>query len=91
MMQGTASLFLFNEEVFMKKQTKTILVLAILVCIVLTLSNAQAAFKVESLLDKQTLNFYLSSTEDRLVGYNQDYFGRYHLIMTFFPAAFTPI
>jgi len=75
----------------MKKQTKTILVLAILVCIVLTLSNAQAAFKVESLLDKQTLNFYLSSTEDRLVGYNQDYFGRYHLIMTFFPAAFTPI
>jgi hypothetical protein len=91
MMQETASLFLFNEEVFMKKQTKTILVLAILVCIVLTLSNAQAAFKVESLLDKQTLNFYLSSTEDRLVGYNQDYFGRYHLIMTFFPAAFTPI
>lgn len=91
MMQGTASLFLFNEEVFMKKQTKIILVLATLVYILLTLSNAQAAFKVESLLDKQTLNFYLSSTEDRLIGYNQDYYGRYHLIMTFFPAAFTPI
>ncbi len=90
-MQGTASLFLFNEEIFMKKQTKTILVLATLVCSILTLSNAQAAFKVESLLDKQTLNFYLSSTEDRLVGYNQDYYGRYYLIMTFFPAAFTPI
>jgi len=75
----------------MKKQTKTVLVLATFVCIVMTMSNAQAAFKVESLLDKQTLNFYLTSTDDRLVGYNQDYYGRYHLIVTFFPAAFTPI
>jgi len=75
----------------MKKQTKTVLVLATFVCIVMTMSNAQAAFKVESLLDKQTLNFYLTSTDDRLVGYNQDYYCMYHLIVTFFPAAFTPI
>ncbi|HET6459777.1 MAG TPA: hypothetical protein VFG29_03210 [Syntrophales bacterium] len=75
----------------MKNQTKTILILVILVYIVLALPNAQAAFKAERLLDKQTLNFYLSSTEDRVVGYNHDYYGRYYLIMTFFPAAFTPI
>jgi len=75
----------------MRRQTKTVVVLATFVCIVMTMSNAQAAFKVESLLDKQTLNFYLSSTEDRLVGYNQDYYGKHHLIVTFFPAAFTPI
>jgi hypothetical protein len=34
--------------------------------------------------------FTLPSSEDRLVDYGKDYFGKYHLVMTFFPAAFTP-
>ena len=84
-------MFLFTEEVFMKRRTKTTLILVPFICIVITMSSAQAAFKAESLLDKQTLNFYLSSTEDRLVGYNQDYYDKYNIIITFFPAAFTPI
>ena len=34
--------------------------------------------------------FTLPSSQDRLVDYAKDYFGKYHLVMTFFPAAFTP-
>ena len=35
--------------------------------------------------------FILPSSQDRLVHYGQDYFGKHHLIITFFPAAFTPV
>jgi hypothetical protein len=35
--------------------------------------------------------FTLPSSQDRLVDYAKDYFGKHHLVMTFFPAAFTPI
>ena len=34
--------------------------------------------------------FTLPSSEDRLVDYYKDYYGKHHLVMTFFPAAFTP-
>jgi hypothetical protein len=35
--------------------------------------------------------FTLPSSEGRLVDYVNDYFGKHHLVMTFFPAAFTPV
>jgi hypothetical protein len=35
--------------------------------------------------------FTLPSSEGRLVDYVKDYFGKHHLVMTFFPAAFTPV
>jgi hypothetical protein len=35
--------------------------------------------------------FTLPSSEDRLVDYYKDYYGKLHLVMTFFPAAFTPV
>ena len=35
--------------------------------------------------------FTLPSSEGRLVDYAKDYFGKHHLVMTFFPAAFTPV
>lgn len=75
----------------MKKKIITFLVLLAFASVFLIPMDARAAFKAESLLDKKTLNFNLSSTEDRPISYNQDYLGKYHLIMTFFPAAFTPI
>jgi hypothetical protein len=34
--------------------------------------------------------FTLPSSEGRVVDYAKDYFGKHHLILTFFPAAFTP-
>ena len=44
-----------------------------------------------SLMGKETWNFNLSSTQDRLINYGNDYYGKFYLIMTFFPAAFTPV
>lgn len=35
--------------------------------------------------------FQLPSSQERLVDYYRDYYGRFHLVVTFFPAAFTPV
>ncbi len=35
--------------------------------------------------------FSLVDQHGRLVSYDRDYYGRHHLVMTFFPAAFTPV
>lgn len=35
--------------------------------------------------------FSLASSHDRLAHYQADYYGSHHLILTFFPAAFTPV
>jgi len=53
-------------------------------------SNAEAAKKVE-LIGREILNFSLPSTQDRLINYADEYYGKYYLVITFFPAAFTPI
>ena len=53
-------------------------------------SNAEAATKIE-LIGRETLNFTLPSTHDRLINYAEEYYGKHHLIITFFPAAFTPV
>ncbi len=44
-----------------------------------------------SLIGAPTTNFSLSSTQDRLISYGQEYYGKHNLIITFFPAAFTPV
>ena len=49
-----------------------------------------AAAKTE-LIGKTTVGWFLASTEDRLINYGPEYYGKYYLIMTFFPAAFTPV
>lgn len=36
-------------------------------------------------------DFSLPSQQDRLVDYERDYYGKHNLILTFFPAAFTPV
>ncbi len=52
--------------------------------------RAEAKKKVE-LIGRETPNFTLPSTEGRVINYAEEYYGKYHLIITFFPAAFTPI
>jgi hypothetical protein len=36
-------------------------------------------------------SFTLPSSQGKLVDYYRDYYGKHHLVMTFFPAAFTPV
>ena len=50
-----------------------------------------AGIEASKLIGKETWNFNLASTHDRLINYGDDYYGKSYLIMTFFPAAFTPI
>ncbi len=50
-----------------------------------------AAKKEKPLVGEETLLFSLPSTHDRLISYAKDYYGKHHLVMTFFPAAFTPV
>ncbi len=64
--------------------------LAMLLLFLLPLSEAKAEKKIE-LVGKETLNFTLPSTQDRLINYADEYYGKHHLIITFFPAAFTPV
>lgn len=76
----------------MKKKTLNYkwIPLLLLFLLFLPLSNAEAAKKIE-LIGRETLNFTLPSTHDRLINYADEYYGKHHLIITFFPAAFTPI
>jgi hypothetical protein len=61
-------------------------------CVFFTSAHAMAASKeTATLIGKETWNFNLASTQDRLINYGGDYYGKSYLIMTFFSAAFTPV
>ena len=64
--------------------------LSLIFLIFLPLSGVDAKNKLE-LVGRETLNFTLPSTQDRLINYADEYYGKHHLIITFFPAAFTPV
>ncbi len=64
--------------------------LLLLFLILLPLSSVEAKEKVE-LVGQETTYFSLPSTHDRLIRYCDEYYGKHNLIITFFPAAFTPI
>jgi len=62
-----------------------------LVVLLLPPLSSLAAKKEKPLVGEETLYFSLPSTHDRLISYVNEYYGKCHLIITFFPAAFTPI
>jgi hypothetical protein len=74
----------------MRRQIVRWLYLPLIFLILFPLSNVKAAKRVE-LVGREMLNFSLPSTQDRLITYADEYYGKHHLIITFFPAAFTPI
>ena len=42
-------------------------------------------------VEEQAPFFKLVDHQGQLVSYQEDYYGRHHLVLTFFPAAFTPV
>jgi hypothetical protein len=74
----------------MRRQIVRWVYLPLIFLILFPLSNVKAAKRVE-LVGREMLNFSLPSTQDRLITYADEYYGKHHLIITFFPAAFTPI
>jgi len=70
-----------------KKTVFKMALLSIPLILVLALGTAWADLKVGD----EAPSFTLPSSQDRLVDYYMDYYGKHHLILTFFPAAFTPL
>ncbi|OGP77284.1 MAG: hypothetical protein A2V86_00095 [Deltaproteobacteria bacterium RBG_16_49_23] len=64
--------------------------LIFLLLFLLLLSSVEAKKKVE-LVGRELLNFTLPSTHDRVINYAEEYYGKHHLVITFFPAAYTPV
>jgi len=63
-------------------------------CLFIVLISAHAiaaSLDSSTLIGTETWNFNLASTHDRLINYGDEYYGKSFLIMTFFPAAFTPV
>lgn len=54
-------------------------------------TRAETADSTSTMIGNPTINFSLASNQDLLTNYGQDYYGRHNLIITFFPAAFTPV
>lgn len=72
------------------RSKKYLLALVVLALFVLPISKAGAE-KASELIGREILNFTLPSTHDRVINYAEEYYGKHHLVITFFPAAFTPI
>jgi hypothetical protein len=75
---------------------KTALALALLgvpIVLAMAMGNAWADISTPFSPGKvgdEAFSFVLPSSQGKLVDYYKDYYGKYHLVMTFFPAAFTP-
>ena len=65
--------------------------LALSVVLLLLPFSALGAKEEKSLIGDEVPFFTLPSTQDRAINYVSEYYGKHHLVMTFFPAAFTPV
>ena len=74
----------------MKSKLVFLVFLFLVASFLLSARDGQAAAKTE-LIGKTTIGWFLASTEDRLINYGPEYYEKNYLIMTFFPAAFTPV
>ena len=70
-----------------KKAVLRLVMVTVAFVLCLGMRNAWAELKVGD----EAPGFTLPSSQDRLVDYYKDYYGKHHLIITFFPAAFTPV
>ncbi len=73
-----------------KKFIQPLTFLALLFFSLLIIENVEGQKKLD-LIGRETVHFTLPSTEDRAINYSEEYYGKYNLIITFFPAAFTPL
>ena len=70
-----------------KKKFPVMALIVLSAFLALGMGNGWAQLKVGD----EAPSFTLPSSQGKLVDYYKDYYGKHHLIMTFFPAAFTPV
>jgi len=83
-------LFFLLEEAVLQKKKFLGFWFFLFALLFLTFSTAQAQ-KQSPLIGRETLNFTLPSTHDRIINYAEGYYGKHPLITLFFPAAYTPV
>jgi hypothetical protein len=83
-------LFKREKEVPMRKKVFRGMVLSLLILFLISPSPTIAKKRME-LIGREAPNFTLPSTLDRVINYAEEYYGKHHLILTFFPAAYTPL
>ena len=67
-----------------KRTTLEMVMVSISLFLVLAIGNAWAELKVGD----PAPTFTLATTQDKPVSYNNDYYGKYHLVLQFFANAF---
>ena len=78
-----------DTDMEIKAFPRVLLLLSLLVTVPLCPAIAQG--DTHPLIGSKVMNFSLPSTHDRLITYGSEYYGKHHLIITFFPAALTPV
>jgi hypothetical protein len=78
---------LLKGETMSRKAVLKMVMLSTVFFLGLGTGTARAELKVGD----EAPSFTLPSSQDRLVDYYKDYYGKHPLIITFFPAAFTPV
>ena len=64
------------------------------VLLLLTAGNGAAANDAGDIargVGERTPLFSAVTSQEALLDYNRDFYGRHHLVLSFFPAAFTPV
>jgi hypothetical protein len=70
---------------------KSFLGVALLCLLVLACAPLNRSSSLEKKVGDRVSIFSAATSQDTLLSYDRDYYGRHHLILTFFPAAYTPI
>lgn len=70
---------------------KSLLVAGLLILLAQPLRAAQERPDMAKRIGDRAPIFQVATSQNTLADYDRDYYGKHHLVMTFVPAAFTPV
>ncbi len=73
------------------KQKKNVLIAVLLGLLTLSCVPVNQLSSLEKKVGDRVSIFSAATSQDTLLSYDRDYYGQHHLILTFFPAAYTPV
>ncbi len=70
---------------------KSALAVVMLCLLALACAPVNQLSSLEKKVGDRVSIFSAATSRDTLLSYDRDYYGKHHLILTFFPAAYTPV
>ncbi|OHB25901.1 MAG: hypothetical protein A2X84_05315 [Desulfuromonadaceae bacterium GWC2_58_13] len=70
---------------------KPIVGIVVICLLVLACAPVNRMSSLEKKVGDRVSIFSAATSQDTLLSYDRDYYGKHHLILTFFPAAYTPV